>query len=265
MTTPIPYINPRNVPESALGEGWRYLTEDERENPPMDTKELEAGWVHDRINPGAHLEPDTTYITRSPLPEKYRPLVIEAGKSYKDGFGLRVDIVCTDSAEDPTRPAVGLRHSKNGKFLRYYSLDGKRFSAQAGLGDIIAPWIKTDPYAELKAAHKAGKKLQIISHTNGTWIDLLHSPTWSNPVEHYRIKPATKTMPLYAPENWIGLWWVEVEEKNLSLVTRVDDDYVWLNGNPWEIRKLVGKRRANGTRDSTGDLIWEPCSREVEA
>lgn len=45
---------------------------------------------------------------------------------------------------------------------------------------------KPDPYAELKAAHAAGKVIQGL--IGGHWIDSPH-PTWKYPVETYRTRP----------------------------------------------------------------------------
>ena len=54
---------------------------------------------------------------------------------------------------------------------------------------ISVPWPepeKPDPYSELKAAHAAGKVIQILNHQN-RYVDA--DPTWTSPVEYYRIKP----------------------------------------------------------------------------
>ena len=49
------------------------------------------------------------------------------------------------------------------------------------------PWPEpADPFAELKAAHAAGKVIQILNHQN-RYVDA--DPTWTSPVEYYRIKP----------------------------------------------------------------------------
>lgn len=56
------------------------------------------------------------------------------------------------------------------------------------------PWppASIDPYAELKAAHAAGKVIQILNHQN-RYVDA--DPTWTSPVEYYRIKPEPEAPP----------------------------------------------------------------------
>lgn len=57
---------------------------------------------------------------------------------------------------------------------------------------LSTPWPeaeKPDPYAELKAAHKAGKVIQQIGHGSGDWFDCGTDIGWTRPVECYRIKP----------------------------------------------------------------------------
>lgn len=48
-----------------------------------------------------------------------------------------------------------------------------------------------DPYTELKAAYAEGKTIQ-LSTGYGGWHDFGFAPTWTAPVEDYRIKPKTK-------------------------------------------------------------------------
>ena len=56
---------------------------------------------------------------------------------------------------------------------------------------LSTPWPeveKPDPYAELKAAHKAGKDIQCV--TTGQWVDLIGTPSWhSYYSRELRIKP----------------------------------------------------------------------------
>ncbi len=47
---------------------------------------------------------------------------------------------------------------------------------------------KSDPYAELKAAHAAGKVIQAIG-SKGEWKDIHYSPLWNLSLSEYRIKP----------------------------------------------------------------------------
>lgn len=52
---------------------------------------------------------------------------------------------------------------------------------------LSVPWPEpVDPYAELKAAHAAGKVIQILN-TQNRYVDA--DPTWMSPPEAYRIKP----------------------------------------------------------------------------
>lgn len=68
------------------------------------------------------------------------------------------------------------------------------------LADYYAP--EVDPYAELKAAFKAGKVIQTRRSLGCDWTDwhISYEPTWTSPVENYRIKPAPKLVPL-GPED----------------------------------------------------------------
>jgi uncharacterized protein YodC (DUF2158 family) len=74
--------------------------------------------------------------------------------------------------------------SLNGRWL----WDDERTTADTHFADIRLPATAIDPYAELKAAHAAGKELQY--RTGGEWLPCL-SPSWICSVEDYRIKPDT--------------------------------------------------------------------------
>lgn len=52
-----------------------------------------------------------------------------------------------------------------------------------------------DPYAELKAAHAAGKTIQNASFDKSGWFDTPY-PRWTAPVDMYRIKPEPRKVPL---------------------------------------------------------------------
>ncbi len=54
---------------------------------------------------------------------------------------------------------------------------------------------QADPYAELKAAHAAGKVIQILNAQN-RYVDAY--PTWHSPPEAYRIKPEPEVF-IHAP------------------------------------------------------------------
>jgi hypothetical protein len=55
---------------------------------------------------------------------------------------------------------------------------------------------EVDPYAELKAAEKAGETIQAI--VGCVWRDCFGDLVWSQPPEQYRVKPKTKTIKLSA-------------------------------------------------------------------
>ena len=72
---------------------------------------------------------------------------------------------------------------------------------------LSVPWpeVKADPYAELKAAHAAGKAIE-TQMPNGEWFDYKPGdPQWNLQPECYRIKPepATKQVEL-GPEDVIA-------------------------------------------------------------
>lgn len=96
------------------------------------------------------------------------------------------------------------------------------------------PQEPTDPYAELKAAHAAGKVIQTRSSEDHPWIDwcVFESPLWNDPVEKYRIKPWTLShhlpgfRPLEPGEEWQPLEWSEddlLEGYRPLLVVEFDD------------------------------------------
>ncbi len=69
---------------------------------------------------------------------------------------------------------------------------------------LSTPWPeveKPDPYAELKAAHKAGKVIQVKDGND--WVDQLMGYNWAWPPQYYRIKPEpvfTFTLPTPPPD-----------------------------------------------------------------
>lgn len=72
----IPWHNPKHVPISSVPDGWRFTTADESARPPLDALVWFGDMFDGRLaGPGAPLIHRDTYITREPLPEKYRHLV----------------------------------------------------------------------------------------------------------------------------------------------------------------------------------------------
>ena len=63
---------------------------------------------------------------------------------------------------------------------------------------------KPDPYAELKAAHAAGKVIQ-ATNNEGDWTDIDYPPLWNLTVGHYRIKPDAPPFQLPPPPP--GMQW----------------------------------------------------------
>lgn len=339
MTTEIPYINPQNVPESALGEGWRFCVEDERENPPMDTEYwrcMRHVWAQRGFMAAEALRFDNTYRTRAPLPEKYqpKPLIIEAGKSYRTRGGLKATVDRMDC--DGAYPLRGVI-CRDGKNIgeRWTPAGKYRMHGGESPDDLIAPWTEPDPYAEFRKHYANGGTVEFSEDGVNHWLgDHGVSPLFKFPVSHYRKKPlpdkdgwiphtpghcmpcdgeklidagnsefphificgkasyvnwnvgtsirfwrphkpATKTVALDRAEDWVGGgWWVKskdtkegrgclvigVCEYGLTIIPGAPADVEQI---PWsELRHYV---RTNGARDESGNLVWEACSRKVEA
>lgn len=74
----------------------------------------------------------------------------------------------------------------------------KQIRAFADQLESTQPTAPVDPYAELKAAHAAGKVIQ-ASNSEGDWKDLDYPPLWNLAVGHYRIKPDAPPFQLPPP------------------------------------------------------------------
>lgn len=71
----------------------------------------------------------------------------------------------------------------------------------------VFPPEKEDPFAELKAAQKAGKTIQsCLAPENPHWIDFKTIPVWDAPISCYRIKPEPPPRQPYSQESWAGRW-----------------------------------------------------------
>ncbi len=58
----------------------------------------------------------------------------------------------------------------------------------------VKPEEPVDPYAELKAAHAAGKTIQMKATYGEEWCDMHnYSPAWDDPPASYRVKPHSST------------------------------------------------------------------------
>lgn len=124
---------------------------------------------------------------------------------------------------------------------------------------------KPDPYAELKAAHAAGKVIQHHA-TKGFWVDSAN-PSFEAPAELYRIKPETKLIPL-GPEDvppgsvvrfgakahWIMV--VVVSDDAIGLLST--DNTGILKFSFETLMQIADIKRPN-------DTDWLPCSKGVEA
>lgn len=66
-------------------------------------------------------------------------------------------------------------------------------SALAALPELAELAEPADPYAELKAAHAAGRIIEQIGHGSSDWFGCGSPIAWSRPPECYRIKPEPET------------------------------------------------------------------------
>lgn len=128
-----------------------------------------------------------------------------------------------------------------------------------------------DPYAEFKAAYKAGKTLQTRGYHPDSWTDLKTVPVWCDPPDRYRIKPWSlaehlKTLPGWTsdmkcknPEKW-----VESDLKDgfrpLFFGERIESgDEYWYSGiGPWILESSNGIFREDHVRYRTKRPIVAP-------
>jgi len=84
---------------------------------------------------------------------------------------------------------------------------------------------KPDPYAELRAAHAAGKVIQ-VRKPKGIWIRALH-PSWSELLE-YRVQPEEPNQSIIKLGDWIqepdGTGYLVLRTQGTSIF--YDDDWV---------------------------------------
>lgn len=97
------------------------------------------------------------------------PYIVEV-KSFEEGTGTVV------WSENPTTT------------LETYSSWSWAFPGHRHNWEEVDSLPEVDPYAELKAAHAAGKVIQ-INCLEAYWDDIKGSPTWTCNVPKYRIKP----------------------------------------------------------------------------
>lgn len=112
-----------------------------------------------------------------------------------------------------------------------------------------------DPYAELKAAHAAGKEIQIFCH--GKWCDC--DPEWLSDSE-YRIKPEPQRLPLCADDVKAGDEFL-APSGNRYMPTILTSDTVRLENGTWLYESLL----INGYKiRSLNETDWRPCYKLVE-
>lgn len=107
---------------------------------------------------------------------------------------------------------LGLQEESANQPHEFWGVDGKWRKATEGVGAFMnyvrtyrvplsVPWpeAKPDPYAELKAAHAAGKTIE-VQMPNGEWFDYNPAdPQWNLQPECYRIKPEPPAFQLPPP------------------------------------------------------------------
>jgi hypothetical protein len=119
-----------------------------------------------------------------------------------------------------------------------------------------------DPYAELKAAHAAGKVIQLNCGSRMTpdWEDLT-CPVFSDPLELYRIKPDPIKVPLGPDDIKAGDEFLS-PRFNRWQWTAVEKEKVFMYENCRTLQELM----AQGWKiRSIGETEWRPCHKEVEA
>lgn len=127
-----------------------------------------------------------------------------------------------------------------------------------------------DPYAELKAAHAAGKVIQYNAKTNnqsseGGWLGGGHlylNPTYSEKL-NFRIKPEPKRVPLEASDIPAVCWIRSNTVKREFLVSEIDSNGVWTSngcGNQmWSWTRLYSL----DVEYSEDRRNWKPCYKEI--
>lgn len=117
---------------------------------------------------------------------------------------------------------------------------------------LSVPWPEpADPFAELKAAHAAGRAIQILNPQN-RYVDA--DPKWTSPVEYYRIKP--EAPPFQLPPPPPGMQWHRTDgwkESDLPQGYRplVQGEKIAVNTDEWKqvIGNPVWIKRTHTYRD----------------
>ena len=110
-----------------------------------------------------------------------------------------------------------------------------------------------DPYADLKAAHAAGKAIQSNAMFNGRWMDEV-KPMWNLSADQYRIKPwqLTRHLPGFQPledgEEW--------HRQDFTEEMLPDGWRPLLLGEPWAIGDQIKEsHRWRTAGESESDLL----------
>lgn len=181
--------------------------------------------------------------TEEMLPEGYRPLLLEEEHQLLDEYSSPISFRwnVSESYGQPSRPDHAHRRTKR-------------------------PLPQPDPYAELKAAHAAGKVIQCRINELDTWDD--SSPSWYNPPHCYRIKPEQQKVPLGPSDvppgtvlrksEWLSAW---------QSIFGAYDRGVSFNGALWEWNDIIDTHQINRSIPLTGKWnpeAWEPCYKLID-
>jgi hypothetical protein len=122
-----------------------------------------------------------------------------------------------------------------------------------------------DPYAELKAAHAAGKAIQAQWTDNiGTdlWDDVI--PDWTIPVKQYRIKPKPEYVPLEAND---------VHPGDVFRISDTNRQFHWFTPEGVADFAIRFRHKEYSWQDAVelleisrdGGKTWHPCRKVKEA
>jgi hypothetical protein len=112
---------------------------------------------------------------------------------------------------------------------------------------LSTPWpevSKPDPYAELKAAHAAGKIIQCRQTIMNHWGDL-KTPEWNAPMEYYRVKPDYQLPPpppgmkWHREDGWTEEMLPSGYRPLISKETEAQNDEYYLEGR-WDKTPAAG-------------------------
>jgi len=141
-------------------------------------------------------------------------------------------------------------------------------AVQAGL--VAKSDSSPDPYAELKAAHAAGKVIQIkaLCDKNGAtiWQDVLQ-PLFNCSVVLYRIKPELVLVPLEIND-------IKATDEFRRKESNVVEHVVVETADHWNCKEVFlawsytltySELAANYLRRQHGSNEWKPCTKEAKA